>query len=164
VEDTGADTDGYALWEPLVGLDWRPPDPPGELPHPLRMWDYLIGGKDNYLADRDAAECVLELVPDALLISRAAEAFLHRAVAWIARPEQGLHQFPHVGCFVPTMNSFDSIVREHSPGAPFVYVTDDQVSAAHARGVPAAWRPDGGGPDAAFEDRCHIAGGVAIVR
>jgi S-adenosyl methyltransferase len=290
VEGVSADVDGSALWEPEVGRDWLPPDPPSELPHPLRMWDYIIGGKDNYQADRDAVDYILKLVPDVRLISRSAEAFLHRAIAWIAQPEQGLHQFLHVGCFVPTMNSFDGIARRHSPGSPFVYVTDDQVSAAHARGVLAAqargsgevhalwaefrdpapiladpwlherldfsrpmgvllfgmldytadearlaralaevkaalapgslivvlhllaypnadageqagtslgpnpfqytprpmervrellsdfefvepgfvlcssWRPDGGGPDASFEDRCHIAGGVAIVR
>jgi len=131
-------TDGSTPREPRVGQDWRPPDPPTELPHPLRMWDYMIGGKDNYQADRDAVERILTVAPDTLLVSRAGEDFLHRAIAWIAEPEQCLHQFLHFGCFVPTMNSYDGITREHSPGSPFVYVTDDQVSAAHARGVLAA--------------------------
>jgi len=134
----GATAGGTTPWEPRLGKGWRPPDPPTDLPHPLRMWDYMIGGKDNYQADRDAADHVLKLVPDVLLVSRAGEAFLHRAIAWIAEPEQGLDQFLHLGCFIPTMNSYDGIARTHSPGSRFVYVTDDQVSAAHARGVLAA--------------------------
>lgn len=126
-------------WELQLGREWRPPDPlADDLPHPLRMWDYLIGGKDNYRADRDAADAVLPLVPDVLLVARAAESFVRRAVAQLAAPETGIGQFLHVGGFIPTMHGLDGMARERSPGAPFVYVTDDAVSAAHARGVLAA--------------------------
>jgi hypothetical protein len=125
-------------WDSQLGREWRPPDPPTDLPHPLRMWDYMIGGKDNYQIDRDAVESVLPLVPDTLLVARAAEAFMGRAVRHVAAPEHGLRQFLHVGGFIPTLHGFDALARAGCPGARFAYVTDDAVSAAHARGVLAA--------------------------
>lgn len=130
--------DGASPWEIQLGVDWQPPDPPTNLPHPLRMMDYIIGGKDNYQADRDAVDFAVELIPDLVLVARAAEAFVRRAIVWMAGPEHGIDQFLHIGTFIPTTHSLDGLVREHRPGARFVYVTDDQVSAAHARGVLAA--------------------------
>ena len=125
-------------WDSQLGREWRPPKQLIDLPHPLRMWDYMIGGKDNYQTDRDAVDAVLPLVPDVLLVARAAEAFMSRAVRLVAAPEHGLRQFLHVGAFIPTQHSFDALARAGSPGARFAYVTDDAVSAAHARGVLAA--------------------------
>jgi hypothetical protein len=125
-------------WDSQLARGWRPPDAHLDLPHPLRMWDYMIGGKDNYRADRDAVNAVLQLVPDVLLVARAAEAFIRRTVRHLAAPAHGLRQFLHIGAFIPTLHSFDAQARAGSPGARFAYVTDDAVSAAHARGVLAA--------------------------
>jgi hypothetical protein len=125
-------------WDSQLGREWRPPDHLAELPHPLRMWDYLIGGKDNYQIDRNAVDAVLPLVPDVLLVARAAESFIRRSIGYLAEPEHGLRQFLHVGGFIPTLHGYDALARDGRPGTRFAYVTDDAVSAAHARGVLAA--------------------------
>ena len=131
------------------GTDWdlvlgAPPPPPQQLdpdvPHPIRMWDYMIGGKDNYESDRAAVRHLMTVWPDVMLIARAAEAFAHRASAWIAEGH-GLAQFLQMGTAIPIMNSFDAIVRDRVPDSRFVYVTDDPISAAHARAVLTARAP-----------------------
>jgi hypothetical protein len=139
VVDVGAAKRGRnSPWDSQLGREWRPPDPPTDLPHPLRMWDYMIGGKDNYQIDRTAVEAVLPLVPDVLLVARAAESFNRRSIEYLAAPEHGLRQFLHIGGFIPTLHSFDALARGDRPDTRFVYLTDDAVSAAHARGVLAA--------------------------
>ena len=128
-------------WDLVLGAP--PPAPPEvdpDVPHPIRMWDYMIGGKDNYESDRAAVRHLMNFAPDVMLIARAAEAFAHRASAWIAR-DHGLGQFLQMGTSIPIMNSFDGIVRDHVPDARFVYVTDDPITAAHARAVLAARAP-----------------------
>jgi hypothetical protein len=125
-------------WDLELGTQWQPPLLTFDQPHPLRMRDYLIGGKDNYQADRDAVSATLALYPDLRLVARAAEAFVRRAIAWVADPAQGLSQFLHLGTFIPTLRSYDSQVRAQAAGARFVYVTDDPISAAYGRGVLAA--------------------------
>lgn len=126
-------------WDLSLGRGWQPPDPPADLPHPLRMWDYMVGGKDNFQIDRDAAELAIRYAPNVLLAARAGEAFIIRALRWIAEPEHGLDQFLHLGCYIPKLSS-PSVngLAKTGPGARFVFVTDDQVSAAHARAVLAA--------------------------
>ena len=129
-------------WESLLGASpaATPAEIDPEVPHPIRMWDYMIGGKDNYESDRIAVRHLLRLWPDVMLIARAAEAFAHRATAWIAQGH-GLTQYLQMGTAIPIMNSFDSIVRDQVPDARFVYVTDDPITAAHARAVLAARAP-----------------------
>lgn len=133
--------DSAAAWDLVLGDP--PPVPPEldpDIPHPIRMWDYMIGGKDNYESDRAAVQHLLGIWPDVMLIARAAEAYAHRASAWIARGH-GLTQFLQMGTAIPIMNSFDGIVRDQVPDARFVYVTDDPITAAHARAVLAARAP-----------------------
>lgn len=79
--------DEPTAWDMDLGRNWQPPDPPHELPHPLRMWDYMVGGKDNYQIDRDAAELAIKYVPNIVFAARAGEAFIIRAQKFIARPE-----------------------------------------------------------------------------
>jgi hypothetical protein len=127
-------------WDLSLGRGWQPPDPPDEMPHPLRMWDYMVGGKDNFQVDRDAAELAMRYAPNVVLAARAGEAFIVRALHWIAEPEHGLDQFLHLGCYIPKLSSpsVTGLARASRPGSRFVFVTDDQVSAAHARAVLAA--------------------------
>lgn len=130
-----------ATWDLVLGAPAPPaPELDPDVPHPIRMWDYMIGGKDNYESDRAAVRHLLTVWPDVMLIARAAEAFAHRASAWIARGH-GLRQFLQMGTAIPIMNSFDAIVRDEVPDARFVYVTDDPITAAHARAVLAARAP-----------------------
>jgi hypothetical protein len=140
----GAPADRGAAWDAVLEETENdghgPTEIDPEVPHPIRMWDYMIGGKDNYESDRAAVRQLLRIWPDVMLIARAAEAFAHRASAWIAR-DQGLGQFLQMGTAIPIMNSFDGIVRDQLPDARFVYVTDDPITAAHARAVLAARAP-----------------------
>jgi len=133
--------DEPAPWDAAdLGRNWQPPDPPNELPHPLRMWDYMVGGKDNFQVDRDAAELAIKYVPNIVLAARAGEAFIIRAQTHIAGPEYDLDQFLHLGCYIPKLNSpsLSGLAKAAQPGSRYVFVTDDQVSAAHARAVLAA--------------------------
>lgn len=140
----GASADRGLTWDTVLGEGEAEPgaavelDP--EVPHPIRMWDYMIGGKDNYESDRAAVRQLLRIWPDVMIIARAAEAFAHRASAWISRGH-GLEQFLQMGTAIPIMNSFDGVVRNLVPDARFVYVTDDPITAAHARAVLAARAP-----------------------
>jgi hypothetical protein len=137
-----------AAWDAVLSEaeNEKPTEIDPEVPHPIRMWDYMIGGKDNYESDRAAVRQLLRIWPDVMIIARAAEAFAHRASAWIARGH-GLGQFLQMGTAIPIMNSFDGIVRDQQPDARFVYVTDDPITAAHARAVLAARAPS---------DRLHV--------
>lgn len=149
---TGADTAPDALIPGLPALSpwdavltepnepWSPAEVDQDVPHPIRMWDYMIGGKDNYESDRAAVRHLLSVWPDVMVNSRAAEAFAHRAGAWIA-DGHGLDQFLQMGTAIPIMNSTDRYVRAQAPDARFVYVTDDPITAAHARAVLTARAP-----------------------
>ncbi|HET9168300.1 MAG TPA: SAM-dependent methyltransferase [Actinospica sp.] len=140
-QERQAAVDSGVAWDLVLGEPAPPaPELDPEVPHPIRMWDYMIGGKDNYESDRAAVRHLLGVWPDVMLIARAAEAFAHRASAWIARGH-GLRQFLQMGTSIPIMNSFDGIVRDEVPDARFVYVTDDPITAAHARAVLAARAP-----------------------
>jgi S-adenosyl methyltransferase len=141
-------------WDLELGRDWQPPDPPSERPHPLRMWDYMVGGKDNFQVDRDAAELAMKYVPNVVFAARAGEAFIIRAQKLIARPEYGIDQFLHLGCYIPKLNSpsLSGLARHARPGSRYVFVTDDQVSAAHARAVLAARTREGSEVHALWAD------------
>jgi hypothetical protein len=121
-------------WVSVVGQRWKPPEIDPDLPHPVRMWDYMIGGKDHYESDRAAVEYLATLWPNIFLSARAAEAYAERAAAFISEG-QGLTQFLQLGCAIPLKTPLDGIVHDHVPGAPYVYVTDDPITAAHARAV-----------------------------
>ncbi len=125
-------------WDFALTERWEPPQLTFDHPHPLRMRDHLLGGKDNYQVDREAVEATLALYPDYRLIAQASDAFVRRALTWVAAREHGLTQFLHLGAFIPTLRSYDGLVRAQCPEAVFVYVTDDSISAAHGRGVLAA--------------------------
>jgi hypothetical protein len=130
-------------WDAVLGApneSWSAAQVDPEVPHPIRMWDYMIGGKDNYESDRAAVRHVAAVWPDVMLNARAAEAFAHRATSWIAHGH-GLDQYLQMGTAIPIMNSMDRFVREQVPEATFVYVTDDPITAAHARAVLAARAP-----------------------
>jgi hypothetical protein len=126
------------LWVSILGQQWQPPWIDPDVPHPARMWDYMIGGKDHYKSDQVAVDYLATLWPDIFLSARAAEAYAERAAAWIA-DGTGFTQFLQLGCAIPLKTPLDGIVHKRVPGATYVYVTDDPITAAHARAVLAAW-------------------------
>ena len=103
-------------------------------PHPARVYDYLLGGKDNYAADRAAAEEGLKANPNSLIPPRQNRAFLRRVVAYLAR-EAGIRQFLDIGTGLPTAENTHEIAQRVAPDSRIVYVDNDPMVLAHARAL-----------------------------
>ncbi len=112
-----------------------------DVPHPARVYDYWLGGKDNFAADREAAEAVIAVRPTVVRDVRANRAFLRRAVAWIAS-EAGVEQFLDIGTGIPTSPNVHEVVQAVIPAARIVYTDNDPIVLAHARALLASG-PDG---------------------
>jgi SAM-dependent methyltransferase len=104
------------------------------VPNVARMYDYYLGGKDNFAADRAAAEKVLTAVPAVPTIARANRAFLGRAVRYLAG-ECGIRQFLDIGTGLPTANSVHQVAQTIDPACRVVYVDHDPVVLAHGRAL-----------------------------
>ena len=102
--------------------------------HPARVYDYLLGGKDNYAADRAAADAMLELWPDMAFTARANRAFLGRAVRYLTA-EAGIRQFLDIGAGIPTAGNLHEVAQAIAPETRVVYVDYDPVVLAHARAL-----------------------------
>jgi S-adenosyl methyltransferase len=102
--------------------------------HPARVYDYWLGGKDNFAADREAAEQVIAARPTILRDIRANREFLHRAVRYLAA-EAGIRQFLDVGTGIPTSPNVHEIVQDIAPEARVVYADNDPVVLSHARAL-----------------------------
>jgi hypothetical protein len=106
-----------------------------DIPHPARVYDYWLGGKDNFAADREAAEWVLKIVPEMLDAARAGRQFLVRAVRFMS--ENGIRQFLDLGTGIPTSPNVHEIAQEYHPDARVVYVDNDPVVFLHAENLMA---------------------------
>jgi S-adenosyl methyltransferase len=106
-------------------------------PHPARVYDYLLGGKDNFPADREAAEQGLRANPNSRIPPAENRAFLRRAVRYLAQ-EVGIRQFLDIGTGIPTSPNVHEIVQEVAPEARVVYVDNDPIVLAHARALLAS--------------------------
>jgi S-adenosyl methyltransferase len=102
--------------------------------HQARMYDYVLGGKDNYAADRAAVEAGLRVWPDMAFAMRANRAFLGRAVRYLAA-DAGMRQFLDIGTGIPTSGNTHEIVQAIAPQSRVVYVDYDPVVLAHARAL-----------------------------
>ncbi|MGH3388653.1 MAG: SAM-dependent methyltransferase [Actinomadura sp.] len=101
--------------------------------NPARMYDFWLGGKDNYVVDREAAAKLEGVLPEVPRMVRANRAFLQRAVTYLA--DQGIHQFIDLGAGLPTQMNTHEIARERHSDARVVYVDHDPVVLAHARAI-----------------------------
>ena len=120
-----------------MNLTGPPPAPAGidvTRPHPARMYDYYLGGQNNWLSDRHAAEQILAAFPEARAIARANRAFLHRAVHYLAG-EQGITQFLDIGTGIPTVPNVHQTAAEHAENTRVAYVDNDPVVNAHANAL-----------------------------
>jgi hypothetical protein len=109
--------------------------PPGidiTKPSIARVYDYFIGGKDNFAVARMVAERSLEFVPDAKEAGRACRAFLGRAVRYLAG-EAGIRQFLDIGSGLPTNANVHQVAHETNPTARVVYVDNDPMVLVHGR-------------------------------
>jgi hypothetical protein len=102
--------------------------------HPARVYDYWLGGKDNFAADREAAEQVIAVRPRIRAEVRANRAFLGRAVRFLAG-EAGIRQFLDIGTGLPSANNTHEVAQSVAPGAHVVYVDNDPIVLAHARAL-----------------------------
>ena len=103
-------------------------------PHPARVYDFLLGGKDNFAADRAAAEQGMKANPNSRIPPRENRAFLRRAVAYLAR-EAGIRQFLDIGTGIPTSPNVHEVAQAITPEARIVYVDNDPIVLAHARAL-----------------------------
>ncbi|KJE24566.1 S-adenosyl methyltransferase [Frankia torreyi] len=96
-------------------------------PHVARMYDYYLGGKDNFPADREAAEQAIAAFPNAPLAARQNRAFLVRAARYLAT-EVGIRQFLDVGTGIPTSPNLHEVVQGIAPDARVVYADNDPTA------------------------------------
>jgi len=99
-----------------------------------RMYDYLLGGKDNYAADREAVDAILTIYPEMAFTARANRAFLGRAVCFLAG-DAGIRQFLDIGTGIPTANNTHQVAQAIAPESRVVYVDYDPIVLAHARAL-----------------------------
>jgi len=99
------------------------------IPSAARIYDYLLGGKDNFAVDRDAADRLLAVVPDQRLLARANRAFVLRAVRLLA--EQGMRQVLDLGTGIPTSPSVHEVLHAVDPSGRVVYVDSDPLVKTH---------------------------------
>ena len=112
----------------------RPPGFDISVANQARMYDYLLGGKDNYAADRAAIDAQLAIYPDVAFAARANRAFLGRAVRYLAA-EAGIRQFLDIGTGIPTAGNTHQVAQEIAPESRVVYVDYDPIVLAHARAL-----------------------------
>ena len=102
--------------------------------HVARVYDYLLGGKDNFAADREAAEQAMRINPDIVSAARANRAFLVRTTSYLAR-QAGLRQFLDIGTGMPTNRNIHEVAQSIAPRSRVVYVDHDPIVLTHARAL-----------------------------
>ncbi|MFA1538245.1 SAM-dependent methyltransferase [Actinomadura monticuli] len=104
-----------------------------EIPSVARMYDYYLGGKDNYAADRAAADQVVAAMPNVLEFTRANRRLLSRAVTMMAG--HGVRQFIDIGSGLPTQENVHEVAQRAAPDSRVVYVDNDPIVLTHARAL-----------------------------
>jgi hypothetical protein len=122
-----------AAGESAAGKAGRPPFDTS-VANQARIYDYLLGGKDNYAADRAAVDAVLKVAPELGFTARANRAFLGRVVRYLTA-EAGIRQFLDIGTGIPTAGNTHQVAQAIAPESRVVYVDYDPVVLAHARAL-----------------------------
>jgi hypothetical protein len=104
------------------------------VPHSARIWNYWLGGKDNYPVDRQAGEQTIALLPEIVDIARASRQFLMRVVRYLAA-EAGIRQFLDIGTGLPTVNNTHEVAQQVAPESRVVYIDNDPLVLTHARAL-----------------------------
>jgi len=118
---------GRAVMQPRVDLR-------ADVPHSARIYDYLLGGKDNFAADREAAEQIRQDLPTMPISMRANRQFVARVAHWLAA-ERGMRQFLDIGTGLPTSPNLHEAAQAVDPTCRVVYVDNDPLVLAHARAL-----------------------------
>jgi len=104
------------------------------VPHSARIWNYWLGGKDNYPVDREAGEAFRRIYPGITDLARASRYFLGRAVRFLAG-EAGIRQFLDIGTGLPTVDNTHEIAQRVAPESRIVYVDNDPLVLVHANAL-----------------------------
>src|SRR5262245_61036142 len=104
------------------------------VPHSARIWNYWLGGTDNFPVDRAAGDAYVKAFPGVLQMARASRAFLVRSVRYLAA-DAGVRQFLDVGTGLPTADNTHQVAQRVAPDARVVYVDNDPMVVAHARAL-----------------------------
>ena len=123
----------YASPDPPGRDDWRTTFRP-DIPSSARIYDYFLGGKDHFQADRDAADQIATYLPNMREAARINRAFVRRAVRYLVS-EAGIRQLIDIGAGLPTMGNVHEVATAAHPAARVVYVDHDPVVLAHARNM-----------------------------
>jgi hypothetical protein len=110
-----------------------PPDVDIHTPNMARMYDYALGGKDNFTSDREAVKTLFRLAPENAYVPKANRQFLGKSARFAA--EHGITQFIDLGAGLPSQGSTHEVARQVQPGAHVVYVDSDPVVLSHARAL-----------------------------
>ena len=134
------------------------------VPNVARVWNYLVGGRDNFEADRQAAKQLVAAAPVMEQVAPASRAFLRRAVTYLAA-EAGIRQFLDIGTGIPTAGNTHEVAQAVDPSCRVVYVDNDPVVLSHAR---AGLRSSAGGATSYLEadardTRAVVAGASATL-
>ncbi|MGK5738561.1 SAM-dependent methyltransferase [Micromonospora sp. URMC 103] len=122
-----ADSASHSVTEQLSKIDTS-------VPHSARIWNYWLGGKDNFEVDRMAGDQVRAIFPAMVETARESRAFLSRAVRYLAG-EAGIRQFLDLGTGLPTADNTHEVAQRVRPESRIVYVDNDPMVLAHARAL-----------------------------
>jgi hypothetical protein len=113
--------------------DWAPPGVDTKRANAARVYDYLLGGTHNFLADQDAGRAVAAVDPNIRELARVGRASLRRTVRFMAAA--GVRQYLDIGSGIPTEGNVHEIAQQAAPGSRVVYVDVDPVAVAHSRAI-----------------------------
>jgi hypothetical protein len=122
---------------PTPGRGTGPPEIDTTVPHSARIWNYWLGGKDNYPVDRAAGDQYRAIYPEIVDVARASRQFLARAVRYLAGEAQ-IRQFLDIGTGLPTADNTHEVAQRVAPACRVVYVDNDPLVLTHARALLAS--------------------------
>ena len=121
-------------WWTSADPEWVAPEINTAVAHPARVYDYWLGGKDNFAADRALGDAIMDAVPTIQTMARANRAFLGRVVRYLAG-EAGIRQFLDIGTGIPAVGNTHEVAQGIAPDARVLYVDNDPIVLAHARAL-----------------------------
>jgi SAM-dependent methyltransferase len=116
------------------GREVAPTGVNANVPHSARIYDYWLGGKDNFAADRAVAEAMVQAIPTIRRMAAENRKFVHRATRDVVAKE-GIRQFLDIGTGIPTRPNLHEIAQQIAPETRVVYVDNDPIVLAHARAL-----------------------------
>ena len=141
---------------PVPGIDTS-------VSHSARVWDYWLGGQDNYEVDRQVGDRISAMLPDIVRHARADRMFLARAVRFLAG-EAGIRQFLDIGAGLPTVDNTHEVALRAAPGCRVVYVDNDPLVLLHSRALLAS-SPEGAASylQADLRDPADVLAGAGVM-